>query len=299
MRPTPWLEPFHVENLRGIGPGGLVVDFPRPIWVLFLFMRYLSLTVVLVICCSVLPASPRGAEAAARHQAASPQTVVIDPGHGGSESGAVDASGQLLEKNLTLQVAKKAASYLKGMGYRVYLTRTHDGVVNTPARDLNHDGKIDHVDEIEARNLFANSHHADVFVSIHFDGSTDPTVRGTHGYYCPARPFWRQSEVLANLLTTSVASAVQRSGYADLDKGVKTDVADVVPQSRADYPWFLVLGPSRKHWLTGTGMPGALMESMYLSSPRDAAALQRPSTITAIAKGYATGIRAYLLQTAH
>ena len=276
----------------------LVVHCPRPLRVVFLFMRYLSLTLVLLICC-VLPVQPRGAVAASRPRTTSTQTVVIDPGHGGSDAGATDASGQLIEKNLTLQVAQKAASYLKAMGYRVYLTRTSDRAVNTPARDLNHDGKIDRVDEFDARTLFANSHHADVFVSIHFDGSSDPTVRGTHGYYCPARPFWQQSKVLADLLTTSVASAVQRSGYADLDKGVETDVADVVPQTRADYPWFLVLGPSRKRWLTGSAMPGALIESMFLSSPRDATALQHAATITALARGYAAGIHAFLLQSAH
>jgi N-acetylmuramoyl-L-alanine amidase len=266
---------------------------------MYYLMRHYLFTAVLVMCCSVLPAVPRSAMAAGRHYLTAPQTVVIDPGHGGGESGAADPSGQLLEKDLTLQVARKAASYLKAMGYRVYLTRTRDAGVNTPARDLNHDGKIDKIDEFDARTLFANSHHADVFVSIHFDGSSDPTVRGTHGYYCPARPFWRQSKLLANLLTSSVTSTVQRSGYSDLDQGVETDVADVVPQSRADYPWFLVLGPSRTHWLTGSGMPGALIESMYLSSPRDVVALRRPSTITAIAQGYAAGIHAYLRQTAH
>src|SRR5437764_1411639 len=61
-----------------------------------LFMRYLVLTVVLVVCCGVLPAAPIGAVAASRHLAAPPQAVVIDPGHGGSESGAADVSGQLL-----------------------------------------------------------------------------------------------------------------------------------------------------------------------------------------------------------
>lgn len=259
-------------------------------------MRSLSRTIVLLLCC-VLPATPRGAVAAA--PPTPPQTVVLDPGHGGSETGAADASGQLLEKDLTLRVARKAAGYLKAMGYRVYLTRTTDRAVNTPARDRNHDGKIDRVDEFDARTLFADSQHADVFVSIHFDGSSDPTVRGTHGYYCPARPFWRQSKMLADLVTNSVASAVQRSGYADLNKGIETDVADVVPQTRADYPWFLVLGPSRTHWLTGTAMPGALIESMYLSSPRDAASLRHASTITALAQGYAAGIHAYLLQTTH
>jgi N-acetylmuramoyl-L-alanine amidase len=262
-------------------------------------MRYCLFSVLVIICCGVLSVLPPRAVAASRHHVSSPLTVVLDPGHGGTETGAVDVTGQFVEKNLSLQVAKKASSYLKAMGYRVYLTRTRDAGVNTPARDLNHDGKIDKIDEFDARNLFANRHHADVFVSIHFDGSSDPTVRGTHGYYCPARSFWRQSKVLANLLTTSVTAAVQRSGYADLDKGVETDVADIVPQSRKDYPWFLVLGPSRPRWLTGTSMPAALIESLYLSSPRDVAALRRPSTIAAIAKGYAAGIHAYLLHTAH
>ena len=262
-------------------------------------MRYLSPTIAFIVCCTVMLPWPRSAVAAARHHAATPQTVVLDPGHGGGESGAADASGTLLEKNLTLQVAKKAATLLRAMGYRVYLTRTRDTAVNVPPRDLNHDGKIDHVDEFDARTLFANRHHADVFVSIHFDGSSDPTIRGTHGFYCPARPFWRQSQTLADTLTAAVTSAIRRTGYADHNAGVETDVADVVPQTRADYPWFLVLGPSRKHWLTGTGMPGALIESMYLSSPRDAAALEHAATITAIAQGYAAGIHAYLLQSAH
>jgi N-acetylmuramoyl-L-alanine amidase len=183
------------------------------------------------------------------------------------------------------------------MGYTVYLTRTRDQDVNTPPRDLNHDGKIDRIDEFDARNLFANAHHATVFVSIHFDGSNDPTKRGTHGYYCPARPFWRQSELLADVVTQSVTNAIQKSGYADINAGVQTDVADIVPQARSDYPWFLVLGPSRPKWLTGTAMPGALIESLYLSSPRDDAALRRSSTVTAIARGYAEGIHTYLDRT--
>jgi len=70
-------------------------------------------------------------------------------------------------------------------------------------------------------------------------------------------------------------------------------VADVVPQQFADYPWFFVLGPSWPRRITGTAMPGALIESLYLSSPRDAAALRHSSIVGAIAEGYANGIRAY------
>jgi N-acetylmuramoyl-L-alanine amidase len=198
-----------------------------------------------------------------------------------------------VEKGLTLQVAKRTATFLQAAGYSVFLTRTRDQAVNTPPRDLNGDGAIDHVDELDARTLFANRHHADVFVSIHFDASTDPTMHGTHGYYCPARPFWRQSKRLADLLTASLAGSLTKSGYKSPNNGVQTDVADIVPQTRADYPWFLVLGPSVKHFVTGTAMPGALIESLYLTNPPDALALHHTRTIDALARGYAAGIQAY------
>lgn len=209
----------------------------------------------------------------------------------GDESGAT--SGTLLEKHLTLAVAFAARRVLQGWGYRVYLTRTTDQRVNWPQRDRNGDRKIDHIDEYDARTLFANRRRADVFVSIHFDGSTDPSLHGTHGYYSPGRPFWRASRRLAGLLTRAVSRSATRAGHPTPDNGIATDVSDVVPQSRADYPWFLVLGPSRPHWLTGTAMPGALIESMYLSNPSDAAALRRPAIIAAVGRGYAEGIRAY------
>lgn len=231
--------------------------------------------------------------AQARHQGARPLIVVLDPGHGGSDIGAADPTGTLVEKVLTLQVALRARSDLQTMGYRVYLDRTRDQDVNKPPHDLNHDGAITKVDEYDARTLYANRHHADVFVSIHFDASSDPSVHGTHGYYCRQRPFWRQSQRLATLLTGSIAASLQRADYPDTNNGVETDVADVVPQQYPDYPWFFVLGPSWPHRITGTAMPGALIETLYLTSPRDAAALRRGSTLTAIARGYADGIRAF------
>jgi N-acetylmuramoyl-L-alanine amidase len=238
-------------------------------------------------------ALPSGVVAAERHHQTTPLTVVLDPGHGGADIGAADPSQTAVEKILTLQVAARTAADLRALGYRVYLTRSRDQGANMPPRDLNHDGKVDRVDEYDARTLFANRSHGDVFVSIHFDASADPSIHGTHGYYCPARPFWRKSSQLANSLTGSVATSLQRAGYADSNNGVETDVADVVPQAYADYPWFFVLGPSSRRRITGTDMPGALIETLYLTSPRDVAALRRPAIVKALAQGYANGIRAY------
>lgn len=255
-------------------------------------MRYRPLLFLAVIVCLL----PFGVSARTSHQP-HPLVVVLDPGHGGhgpdmQYTGAMDNG--LVERVLTLQVAKRAAIDLRAMGYRVYLTRTKDQAVNWPPRDLNHDGVVDQLDDYDARTLFANRHHADVFVSIHFDGVLGvPWMHGTHGYYCPARPFWRKSRRLADLLTASVSSSLTRSGYRSPNNGVATDVSDRVPQRFADYPWFFVLGPSWKKRITGSAMPGALIESLYLTSPRDASALRHPSTISALARGYAVGIRAY------
>lgn len=240
------------------------------------------------------------AQAQARSHHARPLIVVLDPGHGGSGpdgvyTGAVDASGTLVEARLTFQVATATAKDLRAMGYTVFLTRKSAGLqANYPQRDLNHDGDIDQLDDYDARTLFANRHHADVFVSIHFDGAAgDPSMHGTHGYYCPNRPFWRSSKRLASILTASVSHSLTAAGYSSPNLGIGTDVADKVPQQFANYPWFFVLGPSWKKRITGTAMPGALIESLFLSSPRDVAALHRPSTVPALARGYALGIRSY------
>lgn len=236
---------------------------------------------------------PGNVVARSHHSKPRPLVVVLDPGHGGPDTGAASADGTLVEKTMNLRVATLAAIDLRHLGFRVYLTRTRDTAVNVPPRDLNHDGKIDHVDELDARTLFANRHHADVFVSIHFDGAGDPSVHGTHGYYCPARPFWRSSQRLATVLTTSVSASLRTAGFDDPNEGVLTDVADVVPQTRADYPWFLVLGPSLKHFVIGSAMPGALIETLFMSSPHDDSIMRRPAGLAALARGYATGILAY------
>ncbi len=250
----------------------------------------LRFIIVLLVIALLLPVE---ASARTRHGQNHQLVVVLDPGHGGPDIGAVSPDQTLVEKVLNLQVAKVAARDLRHMGYRVYLTRTRDQAVNTPPRDVNGDGTTDHVDDLVARNVFANRHRADVFVAIHFDAG-DPTQHGTHGYYCPARPFWRQSKLLADLLTQSLSQSFTRAGYPSPNNGVQTDVADVVPQERADYPWFLVLGPSVHHYVIGTNMPGALIETLFLTSVRDDAALHRPATIAAAGRGYAAGIQAYL-----
>lgn len=93
-------------------------------------------------------------------------TIVIDPGHGGSDSGALSISGKM-EKTYTLIFAKKLAHDLRQRGAKVYMTRTKDTYVG-----------------LQARPDLAEQVHADAFVSFHFDSSPqDNQGSGFTTYY--------------------------------------------------------------------------------------------------------------------
>ncbi|HAA89909.1 MAG: N-acetylmuramoyl-L-alanine amidase [Thermoanaerobacterales bacterium 50_218] len=91
-------------------------------------------------------------------------TVVLDPGHGGSDPGAIGKSG-LREKDVNLAVALKAAEILQKQGVKVILTRATDTDVG-----------------LRERAEIANKRGADVFVSIHSNASYKPDIGGTATY---------------------------------------------------------------------------------------------------------------------
>lgn len=99
------------------------------------------------------------------------QTVLLDPGHGGADSGAVN--GSYYEKYLTMTFANKTKNYLENMGYKVVLTRSGDSsclAVYSLTPDL------------QCRVDKSNQYGADVFVSIHINAAV-PGAIGTETYY--------------------------------------------------------------------------------------------------------------------
>ncbi|WP_010581067.1 N-acetylmuramoyl-L-alanine amidase [Liquorilactobacillus vini] len=93
-------------------------------------------------------------------------TIVLDPGHGGSDSGALSANDKM-EKTYTLKLAKKVAAQLRQKGAKVYLTRTSDKFVS-----------------LAARPALANEVHANAFISFHFDSSPQQnSASGVTTYY--------------------------------------------------------------------------------------------------------------------
>ncbi|MFX4261053.1 N-acetylmuramoyl-L-alanine amidase family protein [Pelotomaculum propionicicum] len=98
--------------------------------------------------------------------------VVIDPGHGGEDPGAVGPGG-VQEKSVNLAVAKRIASLLSPVA-EVRLTRTEEEALGTDDRS-----------DLYGRAALANEWVADCFVSIHCNGAADPSAHGTETYHYP------------------------------------------------------------------------------------------------------------------
>lgn len=94
------------------------------------------------------------------------RTIVVDPGHGGKEVGAVGPGG-LLEKDITLAISRRlAASLAARVGTRVILTREDDTVVS-----------------LDQRTALANQYEADLFLSVHVNAAAGKDAKGSETYF--------------------------------------------------------------------------------------------------------------------
>lgn len=240
-----------------------------------------------------------------------PHTVFIDPGHGGIDWGAKarDAAGDwLAEKTFTLAIGLKTAALLRTAGFRVALSRTTDGspnqwAVNNPPRDLNGDGLINDIDDVQARINLANAAHAQVLLSIHLnasvaaDGNVDPVSGGVLTLWDPDRSFAAQNRLLAGLVQQAMLAVMTATlGHAPHNWGATDDTTIATPftTSRHGYNHEVELGPSLRGWVHASQMPGVISEPLFLTNPEEQAAVQRPSVQTQLAQGYVRAIQAFV-----
>lgn len=124
---------------------------------------------------------------------ANPRLIAIDPGHGGSDAGAV--RGDAMEKELTLDISMRLRSILLSRGWQVVMTRQNDRDVFAP-NDSAHD-------ELQARDDVANSNGARLLVSIHVNSFINSGPHGATAYY------YKDSDVaLAQAVDRRIASEV-------------------------------------------------------------------------------------------
>ncbi|HET6688397.1 MAG TPA: N-acetylmuramoyl-L-alanine amidase [Rubrobacter sp.] len=118
--------------------------------------------------------------------------VVLDAGHGGTDSGAVNTKYDLTEKEQTLDVANRLKALLERDGCTVYMTRTLDSQTLS-----NND-----------RYTYANTTDANVLVSIHMNGSTNPSTDYTTTLFGK----WRKDKELANTIFGSLSTLPPANG---------------------------------------------------------------------------------------
>ncbi len=118
------------------------------------------------------------------------KTIVIDPGHGGSDPGAIGFSG-LKEKLVNISVAQQLVALLNQAGANVVMTRSGD-------QSVSHQQRMD----------LANSSNADLFVSIHANAFTNPESNGTESHYCAENDYSSASKFLAHQLQRELVSVL-------------------------------------------------------------------------------------------
>jgi N-acetylmuramoyl-L-alanine amidase len=218
-----------------------------------------------------------------------PYTIALEAGHGGpyyfGASAYDDDGNQWIEKDLTLDLAGRVTTMLRDAGYYVVVLRPNDSTL-TYFDPYDYRGSL--IREAQARVEVANSSRADAYVALHFNGWIEPSQHGTEAYCNPDRSFGAESCQLAWMIQQTIVQRIREAGYEVMDRGVKND-ADVQGPASVEHSWVLGTNPDFSPSL----MPGAIIESLFLSNPDDLAFLHKPEALDVIAAAVTAGIDTY------
>ncbi|MDO8545983.1 MAG: N-acetylmuramoyl-L-alanine amidase [Nitrospirales bacterium] len=217
------------------------------------------------------------------------ETIVLDPGHGGKDPGAIGRDG-LTEKEVVLDVALRLRDLLRErLGKRVIMTRDKDEFI-----------------ELDDRAKFANGYKADLFVSIHINSHPKRVTKGIEMYHFGIASDRRAMEVAARENGDTIDHA---QDFVDL---IKADLAlsKRIEESQ-NLAWetkIAVVNNVGSHYVTEdhgvktapfyvlryTAMPSILAELAFISNPVEERHLRQPAFRQKAAEGLFEGIRNYL-----
>ena len=219
------------------------------------------------------------------------KTIVIDPGHGGEDAGAVGPSRRY-EKVINFNVSKNLYSILKQRGYKVYLTRTNDTFI-----------------KVMNRTVLANEKNADLFISIHTNSVPKEKANEVTGietfFLSPARN--ERAKRVAAIENKSdireMSSSSQSVFLESLNRPRITashkfaiDVqAGLLQATRSKYKDIKDSGVREgPFWvLVGAQMPSILVELGYVSHPIESKRLYDQDYQLLLANGIANGVDSY------
>jgi N-acetylmuramoyl-L-alanine amidase len=220
--------------------------------------------------------------------------IVIDPGHGGHDTGTISANG-MREKDLVLDVGRRLKNYIKSSYPEIEVIMTRDS---------------DRFVALEERTAIANSRRADLFISIHANASPSRVASGVETFFlspdrAPAEDLQAAARENARLASdkasdkpepmfasvtvgnrVSESKELARYIQAGLVRGIGAASPRTAMNRGVKHAPFVVL--------LGAAMPSVLAEVSFLSNPKDEALLQTGQFRERVAASLFAGLNAYL-----
>jgi len=214
--------------------------------------------------------------------------IVLDPGHGGKDPGAIGVDG-IAEKDIVLAVAKKLANKLRQeMGVQVILTRSDDRFI-----------------ALEDRTAVANAQQADLFVSLHMNASPNSEARGLETYYLD------KTTDEASLRLAARENATSRKNVSDLQfilsdmtqnlkledsislaHHIQHSLVDSMSKNIAEVK-DLGVKKALFYVLVGARMPSVLVEMFFITNKTEGRAMSQESYQNAVVDALYDGIVKY------
>jgi len=227
----------------------------------------------------------------ARQFALGVKRIVIDPGHGGKDCGAISCH-HIAEKDITLAIAKVLKENLeKEIGCKVILTRTRDQFLT-----------------LEERARIANEAKADLFISIHANAHVDTTLSGIETYYLNFAKDQESARVAAlenrpsnksmsdlKALLHKLLFTTKVNESAALARQIQRNVIAKL-KAKGDKVRDLGVKQAPFRVLLGTEMPGVLIETAFITNRTDESRLNSRQFQQNLAKGITAGIESYITE---
>jgi N-acetylmuramoyl-L-alanine amidase len=215
------------------------------------------------------------------------RSVVLDPGHGGKDPGALGAGG-LREKEVTLRLARALRPRLEDRGFRVMLTRERDRTMS-----------------LEERTAFAEGVGGDVFISLHMNAAKRRSAHGIETYYLDASherhsrrvaarengvPFDRLDDLQRTVAQFRVSELSAHSArladavHASVISGVRSTHGKVEDLGVKRGPFYV---------LFLSNMPAILLEAGFLTNPAEARRLRSDFYLQVLAEQISRALSAY------
>jgi N-acetylmuramoyl-L-alanine amidase len=227
----------------------------------------------------------------ARQLALGVRCIVLDPGHGGKDKGAVGPDN-VYEKDITLALAKRLKGALEaGTGCGVILTRTRDTYVS-----------------LEQRTAVANANKADLFISLHTNAHTDKSLHGIETYHLNLSSDKESARVAAmeNATSTKKISDLEsilhnlmlNTKISESSSFASEVQAHMVRKLSSNYDGVRDLGTKQAPFyvLVGAEMPSILIETAFISNKHEERLLSDQSFQNNLCSAISLGVESFIRQ---